>query len=235
MEADDMQKAVSRVLFVTAMLCSLACRADVVARVNALAQATAAPPGSPVALRTQVVANLAMFDAANAIAPKFTSYRVTPAPPANASPEAVALAAGCAAIAELHPQQRAATTKSCDEIAATLPAGAMTDDARRLGETVAHELVTARRDDGLGVPNRYQPATSAGAYVPTVFPVGFDVATTKPFALTSPSQFRPGPPPALTSDVWARDYNEIKSMGSRDSTARTAAQTSTALFWGSTG
>src|SRR4051794_35934131 len=125
-EAAAMQNTVSRVLFATAMLCSLACRADVVEKVNALALATAAPPGSPVAMRTLVVANLAMFDAANAIAPKFTSYRVTPAPPANASADAVALAAGCAAIAEFHPQQRAATVKSCDEIAASLPSGAMT-------------------------------------------------------------------------------------------------------------
>ena len=230
-----MQKPASLLLFSVALLCDVPCRADVVEKVNALALATAAPPGSNVALRTLVVANLAMFDAANAITPRYTSYRVPPAPPANASPDAVALAAGCAAIAEFHPQQRAATAKSCDEIAAALPAGAMTDDARRFGETVARDLVATRRDDGLGAPNRYVPATSAGVYVPTVFPVGYDVATTKPFALTSASQFRPGPPPALDGATWARDYNEIKSLGARDSTTRSAVQTTTAQFWGSTG
>ena len=75
----------------------------------------------------------------------------------------------------------------------------------------------------------------AGAYVPTVLPLGFDAATMKPFALTSPSQFRPGPPPALTSDAWARDYNEVKTLGARNSTLRTPEQTATAQFWASNG
>jgi hypothetical protein len=47
-------------------------------------------------------------------------------------------------------------------------------------------------------------------------------------------QFRPGPPPALTSDTWARDYNEIKAVGGRNSTQRTAEQTAIAKFWEAT-
>jgi hypothetical protein len=46
--------------------------------------------------------------------------------------------------------------------------------------------------------------------------------------------FRPGPPPALTSDTWARDYNEIKAVGSRNSTQRTPEQTAMAKFWEAT-
>jgi hypothetical protein len=53
--------------------------------------------------------------------------------------------------------------------------------------------------------------------------------------LTSPSQFRPGPPPALTSEVWARDYYEVKALGARNNASRTPAQTATALFWASNG
>jgi membrane-associated phospholipid phosphatase len=49
--------------------------------------------------------------------------------------------------------------------------------------------------------------------------------------MASAAQFRPGPPPALTSDAWARDYNEVKTVGARASTRRTAEQTEIARFW----
>jgi hypothetical protein len=53
----------------------------------------------------------------------------------------------------------------------------------------------------------------------------------KPWLLASADQFRPGPPPSLTSAVWARDYNEIKALGAKQSTQRTAEQTAIARFW----
>jgi hypothetical protein len=49
--------------------------------------------------------------------------------------------------------------------------------------------------------------------------------------MTSPRQFRPPPPPALESAQWARDYNEIREFGARDSTRRSARQTEDARFW----
>jgi hypothetical protein len=49
--------------------------------------------------------------------------------------------------------------------------------------------------------------------------------------MTSASQFRPGPPPELTSALWARDYNEIKAVGAATSTVRTADQNDIARFW----
>jgi hypothetical protein len=56
-----------------------------------------------------------------------------------------------------------------------------------------------------------------------------------PFALKSPSQFRPGPPPPLGSEQWATDYNEIKDLGGKASTKRSARQTEDARFWLVTG
>jgi hypothetical protein len=52
--------------------------------------------------------------------------------------------------------------------------------------------------------------------------------------MTSADQFRPGPPPDLKSELWARDYNEIKSLGAKNSTSRTAEQTDIARFWETT-
>ena len=56
----------------------------------------------------------------------------------------------------------------------------------------------------------------------------------KPWILESPSQFRPGPPPALDSERWARDYNEVKSLGAKNGSTRTAEQTEIARFWEAT-
>jgi hypothetical protein len=52
-----------------------------------------------------------------------------------------------------------------------------------------------------------------------------------PFVLDKVTQFRPGPPPDLTSDTWAKDYNEIKDLGDKNSTRRTPQQTETARLW----
>ena len=62
------------------------------------------------------------------------------------------------------------------------------------------------------------------------------MADTTPFTFSSPSRFRPGPPPALTSELYTRDYNEVKRLGAFASTAlttlvRTPAQTDIAYFY----
>jgi hypothetical protein len=52
--------------------------------------------------------------------------------------------------------------------------------------------------------------------------------------MTGGDQFRPGPPPGLTSDTWKRDFDEIKALGARNSTQRTPEQTAIAKFWEAT-
>ena len=55
--------------------------------------------------------------------------------------------------------------------------------------------------------------------------------STTPFTLNRPSQFRPQPPPPLTSERYRRDYDEVKEFGARFGSSRTAAQTDHAYFW----
>jgi hypothetical protein len=57
------------------------------------------------------------------------------------------------------------------------------------------------------------------------------LAVTTPFTLTSPRRFRVGPPPALTSERYTRDYAEVKAIGAFNSTVRTAEQTDLAYFY----
>ena len=231
-----MHKPLQPALLLTLIAWPLAATADMVGDVHDLALRTARAAGAAgSAPYTLTLVDLAMFDAANAIERRYEPYRAQPTPPAGADANAAALGAGCAVIAALHPSQQAATGTACDAIAATLPATTATAEGRKFGEATGAAQVAARQGDGPGAPNRYRPFTVAGAYVPTVLPLGFDAATMKPFALSSPSQFRPGPPPALTSDAWARDCNEVKTLGARNSTLRTPEQTATAQFWASNG
>jgi membrane-associated phospholipid phosphatase len=67
--------------------------------------------------------------------------------------------------------------------------------------------------------------------VPTSAPAAVQWPQRKPWLMTSAAQFRPGPPPALASETWARDYKEVKALGARSSTQRTAEQTEIARFW----
>jgi len=68
--------------------------------------------------------------------------------------------------------------------------------------------------------------------VPTTTPLWEQYARAKPWVLKSADQFRPGPPPALSSAEWARDYNEVKSLGGANSTVRTPEQSQAVVFWG---
>src|SRR5262249_2074344 len=49
--------------------------------------------------------------------------------------------------------------------------------------------------------------------------------------MSSPSQFRPGPPPSLDSELWIRDYNETKALGAKVGSTRTPEQTDIGVFW----
>jgi hypothetical protein len=92
-----------------------------------------------------------------------------------------------------------------------------------------------RASDGADAPNKYKPVTSPGVYVPTTLPIASHWPAVKPWALERASQFRPAAPPALSSEVWISDYNEIKKLGGKKSTARTPEQTEIGRFWAITG
>src|SRR5262245_60636225 len=191
------------------------------------------PP--PAAARAVAVVQVAMFDAVNSIERRYRPYLVQLPVAPTTSKEAAATAAAGAALASLVPQVegevRNATTAYLDAI----PAGDAKTDGIKLGEAIAARILEARAADGTSAPDIYRPKTKPGVYVPTPITVGSTWANGKPFALTSASQFRPQPPIPLAGEQWAADYNEIKELGSRTSTKRSAKQTEDARFWLITG
>jgi hypothetical protein len=108
-------------------------------------------------------------------------------------------------------------------------------DGVTVGEQAAAAILASRVDDGAAAPDTYRPRTAIGVYVPTTLPAVPHWGKRRPWVMTSGDQFRPGPPPSLTSDTWTRDYNEVKAFGASDSTQRTPEQTVIARFWEATG
>jgi hypothetical protein len=190
---------------------------------------TAPPP--PLGFRTMAILHTAMFDAVNSIEPRYKPYKVRLAATPDTSKEAAAAAAAAAVLIKLYPDAAADVQSTLTTYLATLPDGEAKSKGVELGEEVGAKILEARDNDGASTPDAYRPKTRPGAYIPTPITYGWALATMTPFALTSPSQFRAKPPPSLKSAEWARDYNEIKDIGAKNSTKRTTRQTEDARFW----
>ena len=211
--------------------------ADAVSDWNIIANDTlvAAGIGPPPANRTLAMTQTAVYEAVNAITKRYPPDRVTPTAAPDASVAAAVAAANRAMLSRLVPSQQAAIDKAYGTALAAIADGPAKSAGIAAGEQAAAAVLAWRADDGAGAPERYRPATTAGVYIVTTVPAVPQWGQRKPWVLTSPSQFRPGPPPALTSELWARDYNEIKAIGAKNSTTRTPAQTETARFWEANG
>jgi PAP2 superfamily len=189
----------------------------------------------PDGARTMAIMHVAMFNAANTIEHRYHSYGNDLHVPPGASSATAAAAAAHRVLLRLFPEQTEAIEKVWAETLKQRSDDRNLEAGIALGEQSADQCIAMRLGDGVGSINRYRPVTTPGVYVPTTLPVSYDWREVKPWILDRPSQFRPEPPPALMSPIWARDYNEVKDFGARDSKARTAEQTESAQFWTAVG
>ncbi len=197
--------------------------------------APAPPPllGGPAGgVRIMTAVHIAMFDTVNAIEKRYESYKLglKPDHPAS-SQQAAAAAAAATVLTKMVPDSAAKVKQALDSYLAGIENGEAKDSGVNLGEDVALKVVALRAEDGTDKVNIYRPVTQPGVYVPTMPTVSWEYADMPPWVMTSPSQFRPPPPVALTSEQWAKDYNEIKDLGEKNSTKRTPRQTEDARFW----
>jgi hypothetical protein len=212
---------------------------------NMVASFTTAAVAPPAALRFGAIVQAAVFDAVNGIEPRYTSIHVAPAAPRGASRQAAAIGAAYEALFRLFPLQQ--PTLAGYRAASIAKIGTDQDGSSpgialglAWGTTVADQIVTWRDGDGLAGPTPvlagYVQGHAPGDWQPTppsnaLVPVFRRLSITTPFGLTSPSQFRPAGPPALTSAIYATDLNELKVRGGKVSTVRTAYETDTAKLW----
>jgi hypothetical protein len=181
--------------------------------------------------RDMAMMNVAMSDAVNTVQGRYTRFIATgPAQP-NASAEAAAAAAAHEILARLVPAQKAKTDEAYTASLKAVPEGRARSDGVALGEQIAATLYADRSNDATDVPDTYRPVTTPGIWIPTQPPVFPQYALAKPWGLKSADQFRPGPPPALSSALYARDFNETKELGAVKSTKRTPEQAEAVKFW----
>jgi hypothetical protein len=211
--------------------------ADVITDWNekAVAFVTARSMLPPQAERVMAAVHLAMFDAVNSIDHRYLPYAVQLPAAKETSKDAAAAAAAAAVLTALHPNAADELKAALAAYLATMPSGTATADGTKLGAAVAMKIVAARANDGSNAPDAYRPKTTPGVYVPTPITASSMWPNVTPFAMTSPSQFRPQPPIPLQGEEWAADYNEIKSLGGKTSPARSARQTEDGHFWLMTG
>jgi hypothetical protein len=237
-------------------------RADEVTNWNAIAsetlvQFTGPGGGAPPALQINMaMVEGAVSDAVNAIERRHRPYLLHQKFSARGSLDAAAATAAYRVLTSLvldprsavvAPQTKTALVQMLDaQLAASLGAvagGSSKEAGIAAGDAAADAMIAARADDGRfgpspwvlnPAPGFWQPLINPATLLPILDPTPW-VGNVEPFTMQSSSQFRTAGPNSLTSEAWAREFNEVKALGSATSTTRTALQTQMALFWQSPG
>ena len=221
-------------LAVSLLTMSAAARADIIIDwdVTAAEVITASRMGGNPSTRALAMMHVAMSDAINTVQNHYTRYVATVPLTPSASAEAAAATAARQILLPLFPAQKAMIEAAYETSTKRIADDQAKKDGVAIGEKAAEAVQADRAADGTNVPDTYRPMTTPGVWVPTAPPVFAEYARAKPWVLKSADQFRPAPPPALPSALYARDYNETKDLGGTKSTQRTAEQTEAVKFWG---
>ncbi len=211
--------------------------ADAVSDWNIIMQNTVSgQPPFPQA-RFAAITQLAVFEAVNAVTGDYQPYLGTiPAAP-GASADAAAISAAHRVLVTYFPASASTLDAARVSSLATIPDSPAKTTGIATGEAAAQAMITARTGDGSETGEFYLPSsTDAGQWQPTpscpaTGGVFFHWRNVKPFGIESPDQFRLDPPPALTSPRYTRDYNEVKQVGSVNSTERSADLSDVARYY----
>jgi PAP2 superfamily len=215
-------------------------RADIVTDWNdtastAIVKTAGQPP--PVAVLSFAMVQGAVYDAVNAIDGGHRPYLVQPVARPTDSTDAAAATAAFRVLVALLPLQAPTLQQRYDASMATIadtPPGAKAAGIA-VGEQAAAAMLAARADDGRFGPFTPVIGTTPGAWRPTPPALASDpapwVGNVRPFLVPDAEMLRTRGPHRLTSRAYARDLNEIKSVGALHSTTRTADETDAAIFW----
>jgi hypothetical protein len=144
------------------------------------------------------------------------------------------------------PAQLTALNSNLSNSLSSIPDGSAKDNGIAVGAAAAADIIALRANDGSSpnvtypgpgsiVPGAYQntPNVSSITSLPYTFANGINQqwGNVTPFVLTSASQFRPPPPPALGSAKYLKALNEVKILGNAANPRHTAEQTHIAQFY----
>jgi hypothetical protein len=177
----------------------------------------------------------AVYDAVVGVEGRYAPYRFHAQAPHGTSAQAAAVAAAHKVLVTYVPSAQTTLDIAYAASLAQLPDGKAKTRGIAFGIRAADNLIRLRAHDGRNAPIQFMQAPAPGIWRPTppAFAPMIDpwMGFVTPLLVHSPTQFGPPPPPALTSGRYTRDFNEVKALGSATSTARTPAQTDTALFY----
>lgn len=189
----------------------------------------------PLSTRNLAILHLAFYDALAAIEGTHQPYRLQPPAPAGASPLAAVAAAGREVMRALYPSFEARTEELYLFQGRDFPPGPASTNGVAVGLTAARGLLAERGADGSSTQVPYLPSNEPGQWrrTPPFYrpPLDPHWRYVKLFAIPEIEPFLPPPPPALTSEEYARDFNQVKVLGERHSLVRTAEQSLIAVFW----
>jgi PAP2 superfamily len=230
-------------LIVTLWLGSAAARADVVLDWNEIAVNTAIANGqSPFAqARYAAIVQLAVFEAVNATTGDYQPYLGTITAPPGASTEAAAIQAAYRVLSTYFPASAATLDAALAISLASIPNGQPKNDGIATGDAAALAMIALRANDGSSpaqfkipgplVPGEWQATPSCPIVNGIAVGAFFHWQNVTPFGISKVSDFLLGPPPALTSNSYAKAYNEVMTIGSIDSTERPQDRANVVLFY----
>ena len=198
---------------------------------NAVAASTIPP--NPAAFLNYAFVHLAMYNAVVGITGDYAQFQWSSPAPQNASPEAAAAAAAHRVLVTYFPAATASLDAQLAASLALVPDGGPQDKGIAYGVRAADHIIAARTNDGRGAMVTFPPATEAGDYSMTN---GFAtpwLGLVRPLALESLTQFDPGPPPAIGSELYRTELAEVREIGAAGATgnARTLDQELTAKYF----
>ena len=214
-------------------LYAITVRADVVTDWNTATYQvlrTVKVDGAPGA-RALAMVHVSMADAINTVHNRHTRYAYRGPLQPSASAEVAAASAARSVLLALWPAQKAKIDETFMATTSAIADGPAKAAGEAVGKEAAEAMLADRANDNTSVPDTYRPLTTPGTWVPTTPPITAQYARAKPWGFERPEQFRPGPPPALNSEQYARDYNETKALGAMRSTVRTNEQSDAVKFW----
>ena len=182
-----------------------------------------------------VIMHMAMHDAYNAARPTYARwFPPSPGEPpgAGASPEAAIAAAARTVLDAVHPERRRDTERLFRRAIAPIPEGPAKAAGIRLGNAVGLATMKQRDNDGFITLRYFATANGPGQWRPTPrLAQNSRTENTRPFLYRTAAEFPYQPPPALDSEAFRRDLEEVRKIGVGNGSTRTVAQTKAALFW----
>lgn len=196
-----------------------------------------AQPATIHSTRNFAILHIAIFDAVNSIDRDFRPYAVRlPHASRRASLAAAADQAAHDVLVSLYPSFAATLDSELQQDLDQISYGQDKNEGIEIGKAAAAAILASRSKDGSQVMlPPFIPKAGPGQYQltpPNHAPADFiQWPQVTPFAIARANEFRPLPPPQLTSNEYARSFDEVKDRGFVDSTTRTTGQTQIGQFW----